>query len=259
MTATTIDPGRASARAPARKFYFWIGLAFIATAFLGFAPTFWAPLAQGRFHANPIVYVHGAVFFSWTLFYAYQASLVSGGKTMRHRDIGVAGVSIATAMTMLGLLVAIQGVTRFAATAYLEDAKRFAVVPIVSIVTFAVLFALAIVNVKKPETHKRLMVLTIPAVIDAAIARWFLVLLAPPLPPGAIAPPPPTVVALPPALIGDLFILAGAIHDWRTRGKVHPVYLIGGPIVIAMHVLRGSLGATGMWNAFITWLITLMG
>ena len=44
-------------------------------------------------------------------------------------------------------------------------------------------FTLAIVNIKRPETHKRLIVLTIVSMLAAPIARWFLTFLAPPQPP----------------------------------------------------------------------------
>src|SRR5690242_17320580 len=63
-----------------RTFYAWMAAACVATAFLGFIPTYWQPLAAGKFVANPIVHVHGFVMFSWTLFALVQTSLVPSGR-----------------------------------------------------------------------------------------------------------------------------------------------------------------------------------
>jgi formate/nitrite transporter FocA (FNT family) len=68
MTATTTNAApRATALAHTR-FYLWMAVAMAATAFLGFAPTFWAPLAQGVPERIAVLAIHGALFFGWTLF-----------------------------------------------------------------------------------------------------------------------------------------------------------------------------------------------
>ena len=85
-------------------------------------------------------------------------------------------------------------------------------------------FCLAIANVRRPETHKRLMLLAGISLLDAAVARWFLTFLAPPGPPG----PPPVAVTIPPALVAYLLLVVAIVHDWRTRGRPHPVYVYGG-------------------------------
>jgi len=46
----------------ARYFYFYMALACIAVAFLGFAPTYWLPLASGSFSSTPVVHFHGLLF-----------------------------------------------------------------------------------------------------------------------------------------------------------------------------------------------------
>ncbi len=91
----------------ARYFYVLMAACCIAIAFLGFAPTYWLPLAAGAFKANPVVHIHGLAFFSWTLFYLVQAWLVASGRTAGHRSFGLIGISLATVMTMLGILAAI--------------------------------------------------------------------------------------------------------------------------------------------------------
>ena len=77
---------------------------------------------------------------------------------------------------------------------------------------FAVVLALAIAMVRRPEIHKRLMLLASISLLDAAVARWFLTFLAPPGPPG----PPPVPVTIPPAFVAYLLLVVAIVHDWRT-------------------------------------------
>src|SRR5260370_42000653 len=110
---TLIDDNRVGvlAESPAR-FYFHMALACMAVAFLGFAPTYWLPLASGSFASTPVVHFHGMLFFTWTLYVAFQTWLAASGRTARHRSLGVIGVSLATAMTIFRFLVAVHAMER---------------------------------------------------------------------------------------------------------------------------------------------------
>ena len=163
-------------------------------AFIGFAPTYWAPLAQGSFRGSALVHIHGALFFAWPLFVVYQTWLVSSGRIVRHRDVGLIGISLATAMTLLGVTVAIVAAARFMGTGVAAETKAFLIVPLSVAVFFAITVGVAIANVRRAEWHKRLMMVATVSLLEAAIARWFLTFLAPPDAPSA--GPPPVVVAL---------------------------------------------------------------
>src|SRR5512142_542807 len=115
MTATIADTTPVAACASRTRFYLWMAVAMAATAFIGFAPTFWMPLAQGVPERIAVLAIHGALFFGWTLFVIYQAWLVCSGNVARHRDVGMIGVSLATAMTIFGVLAAINSGKRAAA------------------------------------------------------------------------------------------------------------------------------------------------
>jgi hypothetical protein len=256
--AISVSASHTTVQVRGSYFYVWSALACAAVAFLGFAPTYFAPLVQGSFKANPIVHIHGIVFFSWTLFFTYQAWLVADGRTMRHRDVGLMGISFATAMTFLGLLVAVESAARAGALGFLSEAKHFMVVPVAGIITFAVLFAFAIANVKNKEVHKRLMLVATASILDAAVARWFLAFLAPPLAPGA-SPVPTVDLAVAPALLVDLIIVAGIAHDWRTRGRPHPAYLIAGGAVLVQQLLRAPVSTTAVWDGIAVWLMHVAG
>ncbi|WP_291862265.1 hypothetical protein [Bradyrhizobium sp.] len=230
----------------AKYFYFYMALSCMAVAFTGFAPTYWLPMASGKLPPMPVVHFHGLLFFAWTLYFAFQSWLAASGQIMRHRTTGLIGVSLATAMTIFGFLVAVNAMKRSAAAGLTDEGIAFAIVPLSGILFFAVVFALAIAYVRRPEIHKRLMLLAGISLLDAAVARWFLTLLAPPGPLG----PPPVPVTIPPALVAYLLLVAAMVFDWRTRGRPHPVYVYGGIALVAVKLLNWPISTTSAWHSF---------
>lgn len=243
---TDIHPPRAFARAQTRYFYFYMALACMAVAFLGFAPTYWMPLAKRSFSASPVVHFHGLLFFAWSLYFVFQSWLAASGKVARHRAVGMIGVSLATTMTIFGFLVAVNAMKRAAAAGLADQGIAFIIVPLSGIAFFAVVFTLAIVWVRQPEVHKRLMLLAAISLLDAAVARWFLTFLAPPGPLG----PPPVPVTIPPAIVAYLLLVVAMVFDWRTRGRPHPVYIYGGIALLAVKFLNWPISLTPFWHSF---------
>jgi hypothetical protein len=241
-----LNSPRAIAQSQIDYFYFYMALACMAVAFLGFAPTYWVPLANRSLSASPVVHFHGLLFFAWSLYFVFQSWLAASGKVARHRTIGMIGVSLATAMTIFGFLVAVNAMKRSAAAGLTDDGIAFAIVPLSGILFFAVVFTLAIAAIRKPEAHKRLMLLASISLLDAAVARWFLTFLAPPGPLG----PPPVPVTIPPALVAYLLLVAAMVYDWRTRGRPHPVYIYGGIALIAVKLLNWPISVTPWWHSF---------
>ena len=254
MTALIDDVrARAIAAPRARYFYFYMALSCVAVAFLGFAPTYWLPLASGSFPSMPVIHFHGMLFFTWTLYFAFQTWLAASGRIARHRTIGMIGVSLATAMTILGFLAAVNAMKRSAALGLTDAGIAFAIVPLSGIVFFAVVVALAIANTRRPETHKRLMLLAAISILDAAVARWFLTFLAPPGPPG----PPPVGVTIIPAFVAYPLLAVAIVFDWRTRGRPHPVYVYGGAALVAVKLLNWPISATPAWHSFAGGILAL--
>jgi hypothetical protein len=254
--STTVGAG-ATVRAQAKsdQFYFHMALGCVAVAFLGFAPTYWMPLATGAFRASPVVHVHGLTFFAWTLFYAYQVRLASSGRVARHRSVGLIGVSFATAMTIFGTLIAINSMKSAAALNMADAGRAFAIVPLSSIVLFAVLVAFALGNVRRPDWHKRLMLMAALSILDAPIARWFMVALAPP---GAVGPPP-VAVDIGPSVVAAVLMVVAIAHDWRQRGRPHPAYVVAGGAFAALKVLQVPISATAAWQAVAGGVLALAG
>lgn len=226
-----------------RHFYVWMAGAFLLVAFGGFLPTYWAPVIARTFHAPPVIHIHGMLMFAWTCFYFVQTALVASGRTMDHRSWGLAGISLFSVIACAILVGEMAVLKRDEARGMGEAARHFAAVTLCAWPLMVGLFALAIINVRRPEVHKRLMTLLMAGMMTPAIARVFLTLLAPA---GAVGPPAP-FVSIPPSLVADLFVVVAMVRDWRLIGRPHPVYVYGGAILLAQQMLTVPFAATSAW------------
>lgn len=245
----------ASARSDARWFYVWMAGVCVLIAFGGFIPTYWAKLAAGTFKGAPILHIHGMLFFTWTLFFLAQTTFVATGRTPKHRNWGLAGISLATAMGITVVLAAINSIKAAETIGMGDEARRFTIVSLSGLALFAAFLGLAIANVRRAELHKRFMLLAMVPLMHAATARVFMTAFAPADAKG----PPPVFVSIPPGLFVDLIIVAAIIHDWRTRGRPHRVYVIGGAILLAVQLLSVPLSAGPTWMAIAKWVQSLAG
>jgi hypothetical protein len=243
-----------------RRFYMWMAASCLAIAVIGFMPTYFVPMARGGFKVEPIVHIHGAVLFAWVVFFFTQTWLVAQGKVLAHRNWGMLGISIVTAMVFIVTAV----VSMRIAQAQLpgqpahvgHDTRAFSWVSISTILFIVPVFVLAIVKLRQPETHKRLILLMTISMLGAPIARWFLTFLAPPPDPNAPLPPaglpaialPPISVTIAPALVGDILLLVAMVYDIRTRGRIHPVYVIGGAIMLLLQVTVVPVSESALWQ-----------
>src|SRR5450432_4016241 len=197
MVASTADDARDHAHRP--RFYVWMAGVFLLIAFGGFIPTYWARLATGSFSGVPIHHLHATLFFTWTLFFFVQTVLVTSGRIADHRAWGLAGISLATAMAFTVVLLAIHSMQAAELINMGDQARRFSIVSLSSLVVFATLFTLAIVKARRSEVHKRLMLLAMIPLMHAAMARVFMTFFAPP---GAVGSPP-VFISVPPGLFVD--------------------------------------------------------
>jgi hypothetical protein len=257
MVAVVLDSGRARVS----HFYVWMAAVCALVAFGGFAPTYWLQLPAGTFVGPPLLHVHGMLFSAWTLLLLSQALLAANGRLDHHRAWGLAGISLATAMVVIGIAAAILTLRTGLAAGYGDRSRAFFILPVSAVVMFGGFFIAAVANIRHPEAHKRLMLLATIVLLQAAMARVFFVLITgggPGLRPG-LGAPPPLAIGLVPGLIVEFLIVAGIVYDWRTRGRPHRVWLIGAAIVTAVTLLRGPLSGTRGWLAIADHLAHIAG
>ena len=164
-----------------RGFYFGMAAAMSVAVFLGFGPSFYLNgyLAE-RLGLQPlqalsrVIVVHGLVFTTWMIVLMVQTGLVAKGRIRWHQRLGVAGAVLAALVFTLGMAANIASSHRAVISG---DFDRLPFIPFVvfggfvSLIVFAVLVTLAIQWRRRPETHKRLMLLATIALLGAATAR----------------------------------------------------------------------------------------
>lgn len=234
--------------------YWWMSLAFALIAFGGFARTYLIPVATAQFKGAAILHVHGVLFLGWTVLLALQTFLVGRRRVDLHRVAGMAGVSLATAMVFTAIVLVVRGLGYSATIGNEAAARKLAIVPMTQISMFAAFFAAAVVTIRRPDTHKRLMILATTSLLTAPVARIFLAVLAPSGPglPNFGAVTDSSVALLGATLaagIVDVLVVAIAIRDWRSNRRLHRAYLIGGICMVLVHGLRIPFAGSGLWHS----------
>lgn len=225
-----------------RRFFTGIALVILATVLVGFARSFFLRPLFPAWPSPPetIFYVHGALFSAWIALFIAQASFIAAGRADWHRRIGPFGALLAIAMIAIGVFGALTAAKRASGFVGVPvPPLQFLAIPLFDMVLFATFIALGFRQRRDAQRHKRWMLLATISLITAAIARW----------PGVAPYGPLAYFAL-----TDLFIIALAVFDFRTRGRLHPVTLWGGLLLIVSQPLRLAIMGTDGWLAFAKWV-----
>jgi hypothetical protein len=224
-----------------RFFYTGMATAAVAAVFAGFARTYYI---RPQFHPSPLplyLHVHGFVFTVWIALFVAQTTLVSVRRTDLHRRLGLAGVVWSVVMIAAAFAAAILYGRRNVAAGQADVARTFFAVPVFSMVVFVILVACAFRWRRRPEIHKRLMLLATISILDAAVARWPIAL----------------VTATPWAYyaLTDIFIVVAVLYEAASRKRISAAYLGGGLLIVSAQVLRDAIGRTDIWHVFARQLI----
>lgn len=189
---------------------------------------------------TPILHIHAAIFSLWMLVLLAQTVLVSAKRVDLHRKLGMAGFVLACLMVPVGVLAAADIVGRGSYLPHPPDLLAFTVVPITTIIVFALFIALAYRARRDSAMHKRLILLAMISPIVAAIARW----------------PFPWLFHNPEhaALVSFIFLVALVLYDLWSTHKIHRATLWGSVLLIVVEETWGMLGATGPWHTFARWM-----
>jgi hypothetical protein len=255
-----VERGRA---VPVRRtrFYMWAAIACASVGIGGFMGTYWLQLPAGTFRGPALLHVHGALCTAWVLFLVSQSALVMRGKVRNHRDWGLFGIALASVLTVVAITVAVSAMNGQLAAGEGDAARSFLIVPLSAIGLFAGFTAAAIANVKRPEWHRRLMIIGTVGLVQAALARVFFLIATgggPGMRPGVL-PSPPVGIAAPPALLLELIIVAGMIRDWRVLGRVHPAWIVGAATITSLELVRAPIAASRAWLGFASFLGGIAG
>jgi hypothetical protein len=197
-----------------------MALAMAVLVVWGFSHTIDASL----FHANPprplLLWLHGAAFSTWAVFFILQSALVRVRKVSLHRSLGWFGAGLVMVMVPLGFTIAVIMARFDTVVLHQQGADAFLSVPFADMIIFGPCVAMAVYWRKKSEYHRRLVFIASCQLMDAAIGRfdfWFNHSIF--------------YVGL------DFLIVLGMVRDRVVDGRFHKMYLYALPPMIAIQSL----------------------
>jgi hypothetical protein len=208
---------------PRRFPYTWLSLAISSTAFVGFSFTYFGPLFRGVYpKVAPAVHVHGWTFFLWFILLPLQASLVRTKRVAVHRWIGLGSIVLASAMVFTGVLVL--GTQLDAALK--PDGSPFwrflGLAILTSLLLFAGFYSGAVLNRRRREAHKRLIILASTGALGAATFRITTTAFG--------FTPTWQVVGV---FLPNVFIVVAMMIDFSRDRAIHRIYPLGLVISVA--------------------------
>lgn len=219
---------RVTDREGARLFFVVFATVSVAVVFAGFSRTFFVPVASGTFKAPLTVSVHAFFFLAWVSLLVVQAVLAFSRKIGWHRQLGWSSMILIPAMTTSGVAVSLWATARDLRAGQGDAALSFLFGLFMDVTSFAALASAAIVMRRKPQAHKRLIVLATIGILGPALGRIPLI--------GARTDL--VIVAL---------VLSVAAYDFVSHSRVHAATLWGGVGLLASGFAQVPLGATTLW------------
>jgi hypothetical protein len=221
-----------------RYFYLCMSLLIAVVVVYGFGQT----IAHNLLHASPlppfILTIHAIVFPGWVLFFILQAALVRTRHVPLHRTLGWFGLALGITLLVLGYFTAI-AMDRFHMQQHETYPPAFLIVQLMDLSCFAFPFALAIYWRRRPEYHRRLMLVASCALTDAAFGRF-----------------PQLPFAFSAAGL-DALILLGILRDLIVDRRIHTVYRYAFPAFILFQIfcVQTYLHASPWWIHIATFLL----
>jgi energy-converting hydrogenase Eha subunit A len=215
------------------------------TIVTGFLNTYGPKVVAGAPALPLIIHLHAAVATSWLVLFVVQTTLVLRGRTAVHRRLGVAGVTLAALMLVVGVTAAITSARlghRGIPGVEFPDVAGFLLLNLGAIAAFAMLVGAGWYFRRDLQTHKRLMLMaTTGALVGPGVSR---------LP--FFSGNTPAIGALVMA-----FLLAGPAYDLVTRRRVHAAYLWALVLVLltSLPPVVTAFAATAAWQGFARWLL----
>jgi hypothetical protein len=235
VDGSSLKPSRAD-----RNFHLAVALVVAAVVVAGFGPTANERLLHRIPQSPPILYVHAVLFTAWVALFIIQSALVRSRKVAWHRRLGYFGLAMGACIPFVGFGTALT-MTRLSRSGDGTGGESFLIVSLFDMLAFAITFGLAMFWRRRPDYHRRLLVMSSCGLTVAAFARL----------PGWLVPDDTWYLYV------DLLIFSGVVRDWLVMRRIHPVYRLGLPALMlgqaaTMWIYRSD---APFWVAIAQWLL----
>jgi uncharacterized membrane protein YozB (DUF420 family) len=221
-----------------RKFldrFFYLGMALLVAAVVifGFSHTIGENLLHPDTPRPWILPIHAIVFSSWVALFIAQSALVRVSKIALHRRLGIFAAALGSILPFVGVKTAL-------VMQHWRDQREVAndaglSLPFNDMMTFSIAFGVAIYWRRRPEFHRRLMLIATCCLTGAAFARF----------PESMVPGNAFYACV------DVLILLGVWRDLAVTRRVHAVYRYGLPCMMASQAIAQylMLASPPLWLA----------
>jgi hypothetical protein len=228
-----------------RIFYSGMAILLCVCVFIGFSPTYFQAGMMGAPLPSPILHIHGAVFTLWMVLFVVQTALISARRVKWHRSFGIVAFCLPPIMIVLGVWAAIDALHRGVRIGPLDPAVS-AAIPLIGIASFTVVIYASWRARRRPDVHKRLILIATMGLVGAAFGRF-----------------PWARIGLPPAAgavtgIGILLLIL-IIYELISIRRIHRSTMWAAPLVFASVALAVPIGMTPAWHAFAALLNRTIG
>jgi hypothetical protein len=226
-----------------RIFFGGMAILLCVVVFIGFSPTYFRAGMLRAPLPSPILHVHGAVFTFWMILFLVQAVLISARRVGWHRSLGVIAFCLPPVMVVLGIIAAIDALHRGVRIGPLDPFVSLAI-PLLGIFSFAIVIFAAWRTRRRPDAHKRLVLLATIGLAEAAFGRF-----------------PWNQIGLPPAagaVTGlGLMVLLVIVYDLISLHRIHRSTLWAAPLTFVLGAFAVPIGMTAAWHSFAAFLLRI--
>lgn len=212
----------------------WLGV------IMGFIPAVTKRYAGHADYPAPLILqIHAVAFTGWMLLLTTQILLIRNTLPKLHMTLGLVGFALVPVMAVSAFFSEVYS-QRFY-FAHPPNSQAFFILPIFYVLSFTTLATAALANRGNPPAHKRLILLATTIIVGAAYARWWW----------------PTLIQWVGDGLGGMLIntyagtnllLAAAVgYDWLTRGRIHRVYEIAVPAILAGELATSFIYHSPRW------------
>jgi hypothetical protein len=221
------------------QYYLWGGLICASLAFIGFARTYYL---KDLFGTPPLPWqlsVHGLIMSAWSALFVVQACLVAMRRTDIHRRLGLLGAGLAFVVVAAAAYITISAT---AGEVHAGVGGKFHFLfgfNLLNLLIFCGLFCAALVLRRRPDFHKRFMLLALISLLPPAIARATLLL---------------TSNQAAQMLAVDVVIIVFAGVDIVRSRRLHPAFGWGALALLVTLNLGYLVFQTDSWTNFVSYL-----
>ena len=222
-----------------RRYYLIAAVAIIIVVLAGFSIDF--DLLFDMSSLSFLVRAHGLVMFAWVGVFFTQVFLVARHRVDLHRRLGIFGAALALLVVIIGTYTAI--VAARLGGDHLPPGvpvMPFLSTSLLLLLAFAVLVGTGLAMRRRPDIHKRLILLGTAAILDAALARFI----------GAY-----THWSISPMAARNLLVLTCIAVDTLRCRRLHPAFLAGGLLLLSHPYVSTWLAGTSTWTHFAQWVL----